>query len=232
MLKEGEWAMIKKILGNAPFDISCNDVVLVPGKTKKLTFRITNDTEYDLPLEFCLGFSSAVKSELSSFNVIVPADGNTVKGLKLDLDEQSKIFTSEHLCEVKIRDGVLESESDYEMLILCEMAYKCTEVMNDFSPTEEKYFTSNGSFFINKDECICLEIPLAEEKTVSLEKDEKDVSVWLDKTQTAPIAIKLHAGLNRLCIKANDDMSFSFYDKNSMQKIYLNTLNTEFFLEG
>ncbi len=223
--------MIKKILGNAPFDISCGQAVLVPGKTKNIDFRLSNDTEYDLPLKFVLSFSSTVKSDLSEFNVVVPAGGNTKKTLKLDVDRNDKIFFSEHLCEIKIHDGVLNSESDYEIAFPCEMAYKCTDKENNFTATNEVYFTSEGTFFANSNECICLEIPLAEQMIISTEKNQTETRTMLDGVQVNSREIKLHPGLNKLCIKMFCDGKIEFFDTESMQKIFLNTINPMYFLE-
>lgn len=223
--------MIKRVLGNAPFEISCNDTVLLPGKTREVVISLSNDTEYDLPLSFRFEFNSKVKCDLSAFNIVVPAEGNTQKTLKFEVDQGDKIFTAEHLCNIKVHDGVLESESDYELILPCEMAFKYSNEQNDFSPADEVYFTRDGAFFINKDEFICLEIPLSEQEIITIEKDEAKALVFVDGKVADNREIMLHEGLNKLCIKACCDQKIELFDKYSMQKIYLNTLNPMIFLE-
>lgn len=218
--------MLKKILGQAPFDAALDgDVIITPGKKRTVTLLLSNISEYDLPLSCSLNLSVSADVDKAEFDVIVPAEGKTEVCLTFSKDVYSRMFTGCGIAELEIVDRIFDSKTLYEFEICCEAAYKCTDKNDGFLPTEEIFFTNEGRFFANKGERVCVEIPLMESTQYRLcilsgkIKDLNDGDI-----------IKLSSGLNRLAFEMTGDGSFELRNADSDRTVYPDTVCTKYFI--
>ncbi|MBE6682142.1 MAG: hypothetical protein E7600_07655 [Ruminococcaceae bacterium] len=218
--------MLKKILGQAPFDVSLDKkVIITPGKKCSVTLLFSNDTEYDLPLSCSLNFTTSADVDKSSFDVVLPAEGKTQVQIVFSKETDSKLFSGKGIAELEILDRIFDSKTLYEFELLTESAYKCGDVKEGFTPTESMLFTGGGVFFANKGETVFVEIPLMEEAQYRLGilsgsiKGRKDGDI-----------LRLSSGLNRLLFEMEDDGSFVILDSSSDEPAYPDTLNTQYFI--
>lgn len=229
--------MLKKILGDAPFEVEVEkNIVLTPGEKKNVEFVFRNETEYDLPLSCGFKFYSNIKCDKSFFDIIVPANGKTKENVCFYAEKNERVFFGNNVCELKICDGVLESESDYELLIFCEMSYICIDHEKSSDNGEENfYFTRNGSFFANGNEKVTFKIPTAEKMNVTLETLSGKTGVICvngKKCNTHKSAdIELKEGLNVVSVSMKEDGSFALSDFSGKIGTFLDTINAKLCLE-
>lgn len=219
--------MLKKILGEAPFDVTLEaEVVLSPDKCACGTLVFQNSTEYDLPLSCSLKILTSVKADRCEFDVIVPAEGNTRHDISFSVSKDAKILGGKSVCELEIIDGVLDSKTVYELETVCEMSYKCCVGAGDiFDTSDDVVFSRDGVFFANSDEVIAMEIP-------RLEKTEMELCILsgsIKNYQNGQI-IELSEGLSRLYFEVEEDGSFEFLSSGSGEKIFLETLSPKYFI--
>ena len=218
--------MLKKILGEAPFDVFLDKpVVIVPGKKTLVKLLFSNISEYDLPLSCSLAFLTSVEADRSEFDIVVPADGKTECELIFSKDPASRMFSGCGIAELEIVDRILDSRTLYEFEIMCESAYSCVEKNEGFTPTDCMLFTNGGRFFANKGETVVLEIPLiepAEHKLCVISGKIKD--------RNNGEVLKLTAGINRLLFEMSEDGSFEFRNTSNDELVYHDTLNTKYFI--
>ncbi len=219
--------MLKKILGEAPFDAFLSEeIVLSPDKKCKAEMTFSNISEYDLPLSCSIRMNTFAKIDKAEFDVILPADGNTSETLAFSLSYDSRIFGGIKVCELEISDRIFDSKTLYEIEFSVESAYKCIDENEDaFCPSQDILFTRNGVFYGNRGECVCLEVP-------SLEKSELELHIISGKIKGFKDSdeIILEKGMNRLCFEMEDDGSFEFRNTQNGEKIYPDTLNPKYFI--
>ena len=219
--------MLRKILGEAPFCAEMNEkIVVLPGRDKKAQIVFTNDSEYDLPLSCTLNVPSFINTDKCDFDVVVPAEGITNVTITFSVNINERLFGGEKIFELEIIDGIFDTKTLYEFEAWCEICYKCCDNEKEaFLPTEEVLFSKDAVLFGNRGEIISLEIPSAEKKQIVLHvisgkiKDKKDGET-----------IFLSEGLNRILFEMAEDGSFEFQNPESFEKIYPDTLNTEYFM--
>lgn len=219
--------MLKRILGQAPFNVSFEeDVLVVPGKSTEISLLFENESEYDLPLSCLFRIESSLKIDCLEFDIVLPAEGKTKKTLVFSLGDDEKIIGGENVCELEIIDRILDTKTVYELEIKGEMAYKCSELISEaFLPSDEAVFTRNGRFFANKDEIIAIEIPTSEETETQLSVISGKVRNFHDG-QT----IKLDAGLNRIIFDMEQDGCFEFVNSVSGDRMFCRTLNPKYYI--
>ena len=218
--------MLKKILGEAPFDIELDKkIVITPGKKMSVKLLFKNVSEYDLPLSCSLDFSVSADVDKTKFDIVVPADGNTECELVFSKDKDSRMFSGMGFAELEITDRIFDSRTLYEFEILCEAAYKCAEGKDGFAPTDETFFTNKGRFFANKGETVFVEIPL-------MESAEYRLCVVSGKTKdrTDGETLNLSAGLNKLSFTMLEDGSFELQNASNDETIYPDTIGTKYFI--
>ena len=219
--------MLKKILGEAPFDIElCESIVVSPDKTHRAQLVFRNDSEYDLPLSCNIKMDSFVAVDRSSFDVILPAEGVTSVELAFSVPATSKIFGGSKICELEIVDRIFDSRTEYEFEVSCELSYKCENAKNDaFSPSENVFFSRDGRIYANKGETVCLEIPSLEQSKFLLHVVSGKIKNFNDGeiiTVTPPLC--------RLCFEMQEDGSFEFQSPESLGRVYPDTLNPRYFI--
>ena len=107
--------MLKKILGEAPFDIELDkNIVITPGKKMSVKLLFKNISEYDLPLSCSLDFSVSAEVDRTKFDIVVPADGKTECELVFSKDKSSRMFSGEGIAELEIVDRIFDSRTLYE----------------------------------------------------------------------------------------------------------------------
>lgn len=218
--------MLKKILGEAPFDVSLEKrIIITPGKKTVTTLLFSNTSEYDLPLSCSLNFSVSIDTDKTAFDVTVPAEGNTSVSLIFSKDADSRMFTGKGIAELEIVDRIFDSKTLYEFEILCESAYKCAGINDGFSASDNTLFTSCGRFFANKDEAVFIEIPCMEDTEYRL-----CILSGKIKKQNNGDLLKLTSGLNRIIFEMSQDGSFEFQDTVSGEAVYADTINTKHFI--
>lgn len=218
--------MLKKILGEAPFDVELDtDIVLTPGKKTTVKLLFSNISEYDLPLSCNLVFSTSVDVDKTSFDITVPADGKTECELTFSKDIDSRMFSGCGIAELEIVDRIFDSRTLYEFEVLCEAAYKCSEKDDGFSPSDETLFTNRGRFFANSGERVFLEIPLMQSAEYTL-----FVCSGKIRDKKSGDVMSLAQGLNRICFEMLEDGSFELCDSLSEETVYPDTLNTKYFI--
>ena len=218
--------MLKKILGQAPFDITLNKkVVITPGKKTAVWLDFSNDSEYDLPLSLKLGLDVSVDVDKTEFDIVIPAGGKTECFLTFSKNLNTRMFTGKGIGELEIVDRIFDSKTLYEFEILCESAYKCACLNDGFSPSDDIIFSNGGRFFANKGETLFLEIPLMEDQEYKL----CVISGKIKNINDGDV-LKLTSGINRLVFEILEDGSFEFEDLVSAEKIYADTINTKFFI--
>lgn len=219
--------MLKKILGQAPFDVVlCGDVFISPDRKSTVQLLFSNDTEYDLPLCCTLRLCSSVNTDKISFDVILPAMGNTRETICFSQRPDEKIFGGTKICELEILDSIFDSKTEYEFDVNCEMSYKCLEEKNVlFSASDEGLFTREGRFFANRGETVSLEIPSMSETEIELSVISGEILDFSDGQR-----IKLDTGLNRLSFTMSDDGCFEFKNPVSGDGIFIETLNPKHFI--
>ena len=218
--------MLKKILGEAPFDAGLSKkVVITPGKKTAVKLLFSNISEYDLPLSCSLVFSTSVEVDKTAFDIVVPADGKTECELVFSVDTDARMFTGDSVAELEIVDRIFDSRTLYEFEVFCEAAYKCGDTDDGFLPTGDVLFTNGGRFFANCGETVFLEIPLMEEKEYRLHilsgkiRDKSDGDIF-----------RLSQGLGRLSFEMLEDGSFELCDTSNDETVYPDTLNTKCFI--
>lgn len=219
--------MLKKILGEAPFDIElCENIVVSPDKTQRAQLVFRNDSEYDLPLSCNIRMDSFVAVDRSRFDVILPAEGMTSVELLFSAPADSKIFGGSKICELEIVDRIFDSRTEYEFEVSCELAYKCeNENRNAFSPSENVFFSRNGRIYANKGETVSLEVPSFEENELLLHIVAGRIKGFNDGE-----TICIKSPLCRLCFEMEEDGSFEFQNPASLEKKFPDTLNPECFI--
>lgn len=218
--------MLKKILGQAPFDVSLDrKVVITPGKKCAVTLLFSNDSEYDLPLSCSLNLTTSADVDKSSFDVVLPAQGKTQVPIVFSKETDSKLFSGKGIAELEILDRIFDSKTLYEFEILTEAAYKCGDKNEGFSPTKGVLFTNGGTFFGNKGETVYVEIPLMEHAEYSL-----GILSGRIKNKKNGDILGLSAGLNKLCFEMEDDGSFVLLNLSNDEPAYPDTLNTQYFI--
>lgn len=218
--------MLKKILGEAPFDVELDKkVIITPGKKTSVKLLFNNISEYDLPLSASINFSVSAEVDKTRFDIIVPADGKTECVLTFSKDKASRMFSGIGIAELEIIDRIFDSKTLYEFDIVCEAAYKCAEETEGFEASEDVVFTNKGRFFANKGETVFVQVPLMEAVQYKLFvlsgkiKDKADGEI-----------LNLTPGLNKLCFTMLEDGSFEFRDPSSDETVYPDTLNTKYFI--
>lgn len=218
--------MLKKILGEAPFDVELSkNIVITPGKKTAVKLLFSNISEYDLPLSCNLTFSTSVEVDRTAFDIVVPADGKTECELVFSKDTASRMFSGRGIAELEILDRIFDSRTLYEFEIMCEAAYKCTEKEDGFAPSDETLFTNGGRFFANCGETVSLEIPLMNDAEYKLHIISGEIEGKNDGDM-----LKLPAGLCKLYFKMLRDGSFELCDASNEETIYPDTLNTKYFI--
>ena len=219
--------MLKKILGEAPFDVSFDrNIVIVPGRKTTAELVFSNDTEYDLPLSIKITFGTLIEVSKTEFDILVPAEGKTETDLTFSKSIDAGIFTGNGIGEIEIVDRIFDSKTLYEFNVICESAYKCSGACDDFSPTDEMFFSRKGRFYANKGECVCVQIPLAEETEYKLHVISGKI-----KNRSDGEIIKLRKGINSFCFEMTDDGSFEFQSPENDETVYPDTLNTKYFIK-
>lgn len=214
--------MLKKYLGQAPFDVALDDDIIVSPDRKYTAFlEFKNDTEYEYPLCCKIRMSSCLKVDKTEFDVILPAEGNTRVPLTFSYPDDARFMGGEKLCELEITDSIFDSKSEYEFQVKCEMAFLCLE--ND--STGETLYSRNGTFFVNKGERVSLQLPVIQDKTVLLHIVSGKIKGYADGQE-----VLLAEGLCRLCFEMENDGCFEFYSPETGQKVFLDTLNPEYFI--
>ena len=219
--------MLKKILGEAPFCVEMNDVIVVsPAKSKKAQIVFTNDSEYDLPLSCTLKASSFINTDKGSFDVIVPAEGLTKVDVTFSVNENEKLFGGRKICELEIVDRIFDTKTLYEFEVLCELCYKCCENEKDaFLPSDEMIFSKDAVLFGNKGEIISLEIPCMENVQTVLHIIAGQIRGREDGD-----VLHLAQGLNRISFEMTEDGNFELLDEVSRDKFFADTLSTKYFM--
>lgn len=218
--------MLKKILGEAPFDIELDkSVIITPCKKTVIKLLFSNISEYDLPLSCSLDFTTSVEVDKTKFDIIVPADGKTECELVFSKDIGSRIFSGCGIAELEIIDRIFDSRTLYEFEIFCEAAYKCGDADDGFVPSEEILFTNGGRFFANKKETVFIQIPVMEEKEYGLHILSGNI-----KNQSDGDIIKLSQGINKISFEMLEDGSFELCDVSSEETAFPDTLNTKYFI--
>lgn len=219
--------MLKKILGEAPFEAEiCGSIVVSPDKVCKAVLVFNNESEYDLPLSCNIKMCSFIAVDKTSFDVILPAEGNTSVELSFSVSDNSEIFGGSRICELEIADRIFDSRTEYEFEVSCELAYKCeNDRENEFAPTENVLFSRCGRIYANKGETISLELPSLEEAELLLCVVSGKIKNFKDGQK-----IRLTPPLCRLCFEMQDDGSFEFQNSVSLEKIYPDTLNPKYFI--
>lgn len=227
MKTKGERTMLKKILGEAPFDAFLSEeIVLSPDKKCKAEMTFSNISEYDLPLSCNIRMNSFAKIDKAEFDIILPADGNTSEILAFSVPTDSRIYGGIKVCELEILDRIFDSKTLYEIEFAVESAYKCVDKKEDaFCPSQDMLFTRNGMFYGNRSECVCLEVPSLEEAELELHVISGKIKGFKDSD-----VVKLEKGMNRLCFEMEDDGSFEFRNLQNGGKIYPDTINPEYFI--
>ena len=218
--------MLKKILGQAPFDVELSkDVVIIPGKKTVVKLLFSNISEYDLPLSCSLDFSTSVEVDKTAFDIVVPADGKTECELVFSKDKNARMFSGCGISELEIIDRIFDSRTLYEFEIVCEAAYKCADADDGFAPSDEILFTSGGRFFANKRETVFIQIPLMEEKEYKLHILSGKI-----KNRGDGDIIELSQGINKISFEMLEDGSFELCDPSSEERVHPDTLNTKYFI--
>lgn len=219
--------MLKKILGEAPFDVMMNGKIRVsPQKCSKTTLEFINDSEYDMPLSCNLFLQSFLKVDKTSFDITLPADGKTMAELSFSISPDSEIFGGHGVCEIEISDRIFDSKTVYEAETLCEMSFKCCDkASNAFTACDELLFSREGVIFGNKGEIVSLEILCTQSTEVALSISESAVKNYADGQK-----LTLNEGLNRLVFEFVKDGELSFLDVSSEEKMYLTTLSPKYFI--
>lgn len=219
--------MLKKILGQAPFEIElCEGVVVSPDKMQKAEFVFRNDSEYDLPLSCNIKPNSFVAVDKSSFDVMLPAEGVTSVGIVFSVSDSSKIFGGSKICELEIVDRIFDSRTEYEFEVSCELAYKCENGgENEFLQTENVFFSRNGRIYANSGEVVSLELSSLEESELLIHVVSGKIKDFKDGEK-----IRLIPPLNRLCFEMEEDGSFEFQNPVSLEVVYPDTLNPKHFI--
>ena len=219
--------MLKRILGEAPYDVFLDgSALVVPYKRTELTLVFVSKTEYDLPLSCFFRLSGSIKTDICEFDVVLPAEGKTKQQIVLTLQEDAKIVGGESLAELEIIDRLLDSKTVYELELMGEMAYMCVKDKNvSFFPSDGAVYTRNGRFFGNRGEYISLEIPV-------MEQTETELSVISGKITDLSDGHKivLTPGINRILLKMEEDTSFELVNPSGGQTVFLKTVNPEFFI--
>lgn len=218
--------MLKKILGEAPFDVTLDkSVVITPGKNTDVRLFFSNDSEYDLPLSVKFNFDVSTEVDKTQFDVTVPAEGNTRVMLVFSKNPDAMIFTGLGIGEIEISDRVFDTRTIYEFEIISEAAYKCADFCDGFSQTDDVLFTRNGMFFANKGETVFLEVPLNEDENYKIHIVSGKIKDIADED-----LIELKKGLNRLSFEMQEDGSFEFLNPENDEKIHSDSVNTKCFI--
>ena len=218
--------MLKKILGQAPFDVELSEkIAITPGKKSSFTLLFSNISEYDLPLSCSLSFSTSVEADKTKFDITVPANGKTECSLTFSMDADSRMFSGCGIAELEILDRIFDSKTLYELEFFCEAAYKCAESKDDFSPSDDTLFTRKGRFFANRGETVFVEIPLAEDKEYKLAIPSGKI-----KNKNDGDILRLSPGLNRLSFEMLEDGSFELINPVSDETAFADTINTKYFI--
>lgn len=218
--------MLKKILGEAPFDIALDKkIVITPGKKTSVKLLFSNISEYDLPLSCSLSFSVSAEVDKAKFDIIVPADGKTECELTFSKDKDARMFSGRGIAELEIVDRIFDSRTLYEFDIFCEAAYKCAEEADGFKGAEETVFTRHGRFYANSGETVFAEIPLMESTEYSLRLLSGKIEGRSDGEM-----LKLTAGLNKLSFTMLEDGSFELVDPLNDETVYPDTIGTKYFI--
>lgn len=219
--------MLKRILGQAPFDVSLSErIIVVPGQKSRARLVFTGDSEYDLPLSCNLDVNGFVKVDASSFDVMVPAGGKSESELVFSASPDSMILGGEKVFSLEIIDRIFDTKTEYELSIRCEMGYKCSLSKEEaFEKTDTPLYSRSGVFFGNKGEIISLEIPCENETEIK-------IAVLSGKIKDVPDgkSIHLNTGVNRLFFEMQQDGSFELCDVTSDETIYLDTINPKYFI--
>ncbi len=214
--------MLKKYLGEAPFDVLLDgEILLSPDKKCTVYLDFVNDTEYEYPLCCKIRLNSSIEVDKTDFDVTLPAEGNTRQPLVFSLPKDSKLTGGEKICELLISDRIFDSKTEYEFEVRCEMTFKCREK----DGSDQTLCSRNGVFLANKGERVEIQLALLEEKTVLLHITSGAVKGYDDGA-----SITLSGGLNRLSFEMQEDGSFEFLDAVRCEKIYLDTLNPKYFI--
>ena len=224
---KGETIMLKKILGEAPFDAElCDSIVVSPYKSHKAEIVFQNDSEYDLPLSCNIKPGSFIDVTKTSCDVILPAEGKTNVQINFSVSKDSRIFGGSKICELEIVDRIFDSRTEYEFEVSCELSYKCGDSkVGAFEASDEVFFSRNGVVFANAGEVISLEVPCLERKEILLNIISGKIKNFKDGE-----TIILSEGLSRLCFEMEEDGSFEFQNPQSLEKVYPDTLNPKCFM--
>ncbi len=218
--------MLKKILGEAPFEISLKGNAAVSCNKKcDLTLVFENTGEYDYPVSCTVRIHSLLKADKTDFDIVVPAEGRTEQKIVFCSPNGAKISGGKKLCELALCEGVFESKSEYEFELAEEMAYKCClDKERAAERSDEVLFSRDGVFFGNKGEVIAAFPLCLEEKQVRI-----DILSGSIKEYENGDIIKLVPPLSLLCFEFAEDGSFEFSDPATGEKVYLETLNPKYF---
>jgi len=219
--------MLKKILGEAPFDVAVNGRIRVsPQKDSKTDFQFVNDSEYDMPLSCSVSVQSFIKVDKSRFDIILPAEGKTSSEISFSVSPDSKIFGGQSVCEIEISDRIFDSKTVYEAEAVCEMSFKCCDKASDaFTACDELLFSHDGVIFGNKGEFVSLEILCTQQTDVTLGISGGAVKDYSDGQR-----LVLTEGLNKIVFEFIGDGGISFLDPSSEETIYLTTLSPKYFI--
>lgn len=227
--------MLKKILGDACFDISIKEGkrLLLPGKALCVTLCFSNDTEYDLPLSCTLTLPRTVKCDRCEFDVILPAEGNTEQTMVFSVSENELSFCGQSICEIKICDRVFSFESSYELELHTEMAYKCSLPQdNGSNKSNGVLFSRGGTIYANKGERISMQIIALQETDIHAVYEKGFIhSLNLCGKRTESDTIHLSVGCNSLYFDALCDGELHFESVSNDEAIFLDTINPINFVE-
>ncbi len=219
--------MLKKILGEAPFDVTVNGEIRVsPQKGSKMNLEFVNDSEYDMPLSCSVAVQFFIKVDKSRFDIILPAEGKTSSEIAFSVSPDSKIFGGRSVCEIEISDRIFDSKTVYEAETVCEMSFKCCDKVSDaFTACGELLFSHDGVIFGNKGEFVSLEILCTRQTEVILGIPDGAVKDCFDGQR-----LVLTEGLNKIVFEFIGDGGILFLDPSSEEKTYLTTLSPKYFI--
>lgn len=225
---KGEKAVLKKILGEAPFDAELDgEITVSPQKKSYRSLVLKNISEYDLPLSCSIKTASFAEVDKPFFDITVPAEGNTSENISFSVPCDSRLFGGEKVWTLEICDRIFDSRTEYEIPMKCEMSYKCSDDKKDsFVPSEQVIFSNKGVFFANAGEIVSLQIPCLEEISLVLHIISGEIAGYKDRD-----IICLAKGLNRLSFEMIKDGSFEFQNTVNEETAFPDTINPKYFIQ-
>ena len=133
------------------------------------------------------------------------------------------------IAELRVRDRVLEWENTYEIPLMCENIFKCSE-KPDFAADGDMCCSSKGVIYLSEGEYAMLLAASSEEKDICICVTDGGVPETTVNGEKSDMKFTLKEGLNRLCFYAKEDTAFYLTEDVSERTICLNTVNPKYFI--